>query len=75
MVSVTSASRYETSAPHYQSRFLMYIRVLIPQNSMELAVAFQIGIGSGQVMREMLQNEGKENTWNTLMHLKAMFGH
>ena len=32
IVSVTSASRYVTSASRYQSRFLMYIRGLIPQN-------------------------------------------
>ena len=37
MVSVTSASRYVTSASRYQSRFSIDIRGLIPQNSMELA--------------------------------------
>ena len=43
MVSVTSTSRYITSAschhPRYQSRSSMYIRGLIPQNSAELAEA------------------------------------
>ena len=39
MVSVTSASRYVTSASRYQSRCLMYIRGLIPRNSLELAEA------------------------------------
>ena len=43
MVSVTSASRYITSAsryyPHYQSRSSMYIRGLIPRNFAELAEA------------------------------------
>ena len=46
MVSVTSASRYITSAsryhPRYQSRSLMYIRGLIPQNFAELAEAAPI---------------------------------
>ena len=44
MVSVTSASRYLTSTSRYQSRPSMYIRGLIPRNSMELAEAFQIEI-------------------------------
>ena len=46
MVSVTSASRYITSAsgyrPRYQSRSLMYIRGLIPRNFAELAEAVPI---------------------------------
>ena len=42
MVSVTSASRYVTSASHYQSRPRMYIRGLIPWNSTELAEAVPI---------------------------------
>ena len=37
MVSVTSASRYVTSASRYQSRFSIDIRGLIPRNSTELA--------------------------------------
>ena len=47
MVSVTSASRYITSAsryhPRYQSRSSMYIRGLIPRNFAELAEAVPIG--------------------------------
>ena len=46
MVSVTSASRYITSAsryhPRYQSRFSMYIRGLIPWNFAELGEAVPI---------------------------------
>ena len=46
MVSVTSASRFATSAsryqPHYQSRSSMYIRGLIPRNFAELAEAVPI---------------------------------
>ena len=46
MVSVTSASRYITSASHYhpryQSRSSMYIRGLIPRNFAELAEAVPI---------------------------------
>ena len=42
MVSVTSEPRYVTSASRYQSRSAMYIRVLIPRNSTELAEAFPI---------------------------------
>ena len=46
MVSVTSASRYITSAsryhPRYQSRSSMYIRGLIPRNFAELAEAVTI---------------------------------
>ena len=46
MVSVTSASRYLTSAsryhPRYQSRSSMYIRGLIPRNFAELAEAVPI---------------------------------
>ena len=44
MVSVTSASRYLTSTSRYQSRPSMYIRGLIPRNSMELAEAVPIEI-------------------------------
>ena len=48
MVSVTSASRYITSAsrynPRYQSRSSMYIRSLIPRNFAELAEAAPIEI-------------------------------
>ena len=48
MVSVTSASRYLTSAtryhPRYQSRSSMYIRGLIPQNFLELAKAVLIEV-------------------------------
>ena len=48
MVSVTSASRYITSAPRYppryQSRSSMYTRGLIPRNFAELAEAVPIGI-------------------------------
>ena len=47
MDSVTSASRYITSAsryhPRYQSRSSMYIRGPIPRNSAELAEAVPIG--------------------------------
>ena len=47
MVSVTTASRYITSAsryhPRYQSRSSMYIRGLIPRNFEELAEAVPIG--------------------------------
>ena len=47
MVSVTSASRYITSAlryhPHYQSSSSMYIRGLIPRNFAELAEVVPIG--------------------------------
>ena len=39
MVSVTSASRYHT---RYQSRSLMYIRSMLPQNFAELAEAVLI---------------------------------
>ena len=46
MVSLTSASRYITSAscyhPRYQSRSSMYIRGLIPRNYAELAKAVPI---------------------------------
>ena len=46
MVSVTSASRYITSAPRYhpryQSRSSMYIRGLIPRNFAELAEVVSI---------------------------------
>ena len=49
MVSVTSASRYITSAsryhPRYQSSSSMYIRGLIPRNFAELAEAVRIGGG------------------------------
>ena len=44
MVSVMSASRYVTSASHYQSRYSMYIRGLISRNSTALAEAVPIGI-------------------------------
>ena len=43
MVSVMSASRYVTSASHYQSRSSMYIQGLITQNSTELDEAVLIG--------------------------------
>ena len=47
MASVTSASRYITSAsryhPRYQSRSSMYILGLIPRNFAEMAEAVQIG--------------------------------
>ena len=43
MVYVTSASRDVASASRYQRRSLMYIRGLIPQNSMELAKAVLTG--------------------------------
>ena len=47
MASVTSASRYITSAssyhPRYQSRSSMYIRGLIPRNFAELAEAVPTG--------------------------------
>ena len=43
MVSVTSASRYVTSASRNQRSSSMYIRGLIPRNSMELAEAVPIG--------------------------------
>ena len=49
MVSVTSASRYITSAsryhPRYQSRSSMYIRGFIPRNIAEFAEAVPIGNG------------------------------
>ena len=45
--SVTSASRYITSAsrfhPHYQRRSSMYIRGMIPWNFAELAAVVPIG--------------------------------
>ena len=44
MISVTSASRYVTSASHYESRSLMYIRGLIQGNSTELAEAVPIEV-------------------------------
>ena len=48
MVSVTSASRYMTSAsrnhPRYQSRSSMYIRSLIPRSSADLAEAVPFGV-------------------------------
>ena len=48
MVSVTSASRYITSAsryhPRFQRRFSMFIRGLIPQNLAELAKAVPIDL-------------------------------
>ena len=51
MVSVTSASRYITSAsryyPRYQSRSSMYIHGLIPRNFAKLAEAAPIGLGPG----------------------------
>ena len=54
MVSVTSASRYITSASHYhpryQSRSSMYIRGLIPRNFAELAEA--VSIESYQASRQ-----------------------
>ena len=43
MVYVTSASRYVELASRYQSRSSMYIRGLIPRNSVELAEAVPIG--------------------------------
>ena len=50
MVSVTSASRYITSAsryhPRYQSRSSMYTRGLIPRNFAELAEAVPIEVES-----------------------------
>ena len=50
MVSVTSTSRYITSAsryhPRYQSRSSMYIRSLIPRNFAELAEAVPIEKGN-----------------------------
>ena len=51
MVSVTSASRYITTAscynPRYQSRSSMYIRGLIPRNFAELAEAVPIDFNCG----------------------------
>ena len=44
MVSITSALRYVTSAPRYQSRSSMYIRGLILWNSTKLADAVPIGM-------------------------------
>ena len=48
MVSVTTASRYITSAsryhPRYQSRSSMHIRGLIPRNFAELAEAVPISV-------------------------------
>ena len=48
MVSMTTASRYITSAsrykPRYQSNFSMYLRGLIPWNFAELAEAVPIEI-------------------------------
>ena len=43
MVYVTSASRYVTSVSRYQSRSSMYVRGLIPQNSVEFAEVVPIG--------------------------------
>ena len=45
MAFVTSASRYVTSASHYQSRTTMYIRGLISRTSRELAEAVPIDSG------------------------------
>ena len=42
MASVTSASRYGTSASRFQCRSSMYIRGLIQRNSTELAQAVPI---------------------------------
>ena len=54
MVSVTSASRYITSAscyhPRYQSRSSMYIRGLIPRNFAELAEVVPINAISTKVL-------------------------
>ena len=48
MISVTSASRYITSASRYhlryQSRCLVYIRGLIPRNFAEFAEAVPVGL-------------------------------
>ena len=50
MVSVTSTSRYITSASRYHSRYRsrssMYIRGLIPRNFAELDEAVPIGLSS-----------------------------
>ena len=62
MVSVTSTSRYITSAsryhPRYQSRSSMYIRGLIPQNFAELAEAVPIDCDSSGHMAHMVSQTG-----------------
>ena len=50
MVSVSSASRYVTSASHYQSRSSMNIGGLILRNSTELVEAFRIVFSCAQNM-------------------------
>ena len=64
MVSVTSASRFITSAPHYhpryQSRSSMYIRGLIPRNFAELAEAVPIaskGLGKAEPLDTRVCNQ------------------
>ena len=54
MVSVMSESQYITSASRYQSRSSMYIRGLIPLNSMELAKAVPIDV----TVRHSIKNMG-----------------
>ena len=49
MVSVTSASRYATSASRHQSRSWVYIRGLNCRNSTELAKAVPIGFPCGTI--------------------------
>ena len=62
LVSVTSTSRYITSAsryhPRYHSRSSMYIRGLIPRNFAELAEAVPIDCDSSVHMAHMLSQTG-----------------
>ena len=67
MVSVTSASRYITSAScyhlRYQSRSSMYIRGLIPRNFAELAEAVPITDERvHDLCRGWLENDNKKIT-------------
>ena len=49
MVAVTSASRYITSAPRYQSRSSMYIQGMIPRKFTEFAEAVSIGLAAQNI--------------------------
>ena len=66
MVSVTSASRYMTSAsryhPHYQKRSSMFIRGLIPRNFAELADAVPIAaLHANHFLDDPMGARGSEN--------------
>ena len=73
MVSVTTASRYITSAsrhhPRYQSRSSIYVRGLIPLNFAELAEAVPIAYSHCKI--RLLDNFEKDvdNTGKVLFHI------